>query len=153
MERVDLNEVVRATLPLVQNELDANGSNVRLALSPGPVEVSGNAAQLQQIVLNLVLNASEAMSGLPKPARIMTVTSEAASTGSANLAVEDAGPGVAPDKREDAFRPFVSTKTSGLGVGLAICRSIAEAHGGTLAFADAAGSGARIVLTLPQAKA
>jgi signal transduction histidine kinase len=153
MERVDLNEVVRATLPLVQNELDANGSNVRLALSPGPVEVSGNAAQLQQIVLNLVLNASEAMSGLPKSARIMTVTSEVASTGSANLAVEDAGPGVAPDKREDAFRPFVSTKTSGLGVGLAICRSIAEDHGGTLAFADAAGSGARIVLTLPQAKA
>jgi signal transduction histidine kinase len=152
MERVDLNEVVRATLPLVQNELDANGSKVRLALSPGPVEVDGNAAQLQQIVLNLVLNASEAMSELPEAERIMTVTSEVLATGSATLAVSDAGPGVAPDKREDAFRPFVSTKTSGLGVGLPICRSIAEAHGGSLAFTDVAGSGARIALTLPGAK-
>jgi signal transduction histidine kinase len=153
MERTDLNDIVRSTLPLVQNELDASGSRVRLALASGPVGVIGNSAQLQQIVLNLILNASEAMTGLPDAARIITVTSGATATGSATLAVEDAGPGVAPDMREAAFRPFVSTKSSGLGVGLAICRSIAEAHGGTLTFADPAGSGARIVLTLPEAKA
>ena len=153
MERNDLNDIVRSTLPLVQNELDASGSSVRLALAPGPVGVIGNSAQLQQIVLNLILNASEAMTGLPDAARIITVTSGANATGSATLAVEDAGPGVAPDMRVAAFRPFVSTKSSGLGVGLAICRSIAEAHGGTLAFADPVGSGARIVLTLPEAKA
>jgi signal transduction histidine kinase len=153
MEPTDLNEVIRATLPLVQNELDANGSKVRLALSPAPVEVLGNAAQLQQIVLNLVLNASEAMLARPDGAHVMTVTSAVLPSGHATVTVEDTGPGVPPDKRDKAFRPFVSTKSSGLGVGLAICRSIAEAHGGTLAFADAVGPGARVVLTLPGASA
>jgi C4-dicarboxylate-specific signal transduction histidine kinase len=151
MEPLDLNDVVRATLPLVQNELDANGTRVRLALSPRPIDVRGNAAQLQQIVLNLVLNASEAVSDLPEGLRVVTITSGSLATGNATLTVEDTGPGVPPDRRSDAFRPFVSTKTSGLGVGLAICRSIAEAHGGSLAFADVAGNGARIVLTLPEA--
>lgn len=153
LERVDLNEIIRATLPLVQNELDASGSRVRLALAAGPVVVNGNAAQLQQIVLNLVLNASEAMSSQSEGTRVMTVTSEAAPDGRATVMVEDAGPGMAPDQREAAFRPFVSTKSTGLGVGLAICRSIAEAHGGTLAFTDAEGTGARIVLSLPGATA
>lgn len=73
--------------------------------------------------------------------------------GSASLTVEDAGPGVPPDLREEAFRPFVSSKPSGLGVGLAICRSIAQAHGGSLAFADPVGTGARLVLTLPGVRA
>jgi signal transduction histidine kinase len=153
LERVDLNEIIRATLPLVQNELDASGSRVRLALAPGTVVVNGNAAQLQQIVLNLVLNASEAMSSQPEGTRVMTVTSEATPDGRATVVVEDAGPGMPPDQREAAFRPFVSTKSTGLGVGLAICRSIAEAHGGTLAFTDAEGTGARIVLSLPGAAA
>jgi signal transduction histidine kinase len=153
MERTDLNEVIRATLPLVQNELDANGSRVRLTLSPGALEVNGNAAQLQQIVLNLVLNASEAMSRQPEGSRVVTVTSAVLPSAGATVTVEDTGPGVPPNKRDDAFRPFISTKSTGLGVGLAICRSIAEAHGGTLAFADAAGTGARVVLTLPGARA
>jgi signal transduction histidine kinase len=153
MERTDLNEIIRATLPLVQNELDASGSRVRLALAPGPVVVNGDAAQLQQIVLNLVLNASEAMSSEPEGTRVMTISSEAAPDGRATVVVEDAGPGMPIDQREAAFRPFVSTKSTGLGVGLAICRSIAEAHGGTLAFSDAQGTGARIVLSLPGAAA
>lgn len=153
MERVDLNDIIRSTLPLVQNELDANGSKVRLALSTDPVEVNGNSAQLQQIVLNLVLNASEAMSELPEDARIITVTSESPKQGKTRIVVEDSGPGISPADREAAFRPFVSTKESGLGVGLAICRSIAEAHGGVLVFADTVRTGARIVLTLPEARA
>jgi signal transduction histidine kinase len=149
MERTDLNEVIRDTLALVQNELDAKGSRVTLALAPGAVNVQGNAAQLQQIVLNLVVNASEAMSGLAEGERVMAITSASLADGSATVTVEDRGPGVPPDRRDEAFRPFFSTKSSGLGVGLAICRSIAEAHGGTLAFADTAGPGARIVLRLP----
>jgi signal transduction histidine kinase len=152
-ERTDLNDVIRDTLILVQNELDAKGSRVVLALSSGPVEVNGNAAQLQQIVLNLVLNASEAMAGMADGSRVMTISSASLVDGSATVTVEDAGPGVPPDRRDDAFRPFFSTKTSGLGVGLAICRSIAEAHGGTLAFVDTAGPGAAIVLRLPGARA
>ena len=153
MERIDLNEVVRDTLVLVQNELDAKGSRVMLTLSSGPVVVNGNAAQLQQIVLNLVLNASEAMSGMAERERVIAVSSASLVDGSATVTVEDRGPGVPPEKRDDAFRPFFSTKSSGLGVGLAICRSIAEAHGGTLAFVDTAGPGAQVVLRLPGARA
>ncbi len=153
MERLDLNEIVRETLKLVQNELAVSGARVRQALSADPVMVNGNGAQLQQIVLNLVLNASEAMAGLPEADRIVRLTTAAPATGGATLTVEDAGSGVASDKREEAFRPFVSSKPSGLGVGLAICRSIAQAHGGSLAFADPMGAGARIVLTLAPARA
>jgi signal transduction histidine kinase len=83
----------------------------------------------------------------------MTVSSGATPDKRATVVVEDAGPGMPSDQREAAFRPFVSTKSTGLGVGLAICRSIAEAHGGTLAFTDAEGTGARIVLSLPGAGA
>ncbi len=149
MEPLDLNEIVRATLPLAKNELAANGAEVRSSLAPDPVEVHGNGPQLQQIVLNLVLNASEAMAGLPDDAQILRVTTLRLAGGGATLMVEDTGPGVPPDQREEAFRPFTSSKPSGLGVGLAICRSIAQAHGGSLAFADPAGPGARVVLTLP----
>lgn len=161
MERLDLNDIVQSTLPLVQNELSANGAQVQQVLCPDPVEVTGNGPQLQQIVLNLVLNASEAMEGLPEAARILRIATAPLPGGGANLTVEDAGPGVPPDQREDAFRPFVSSKASGLGVGLAICRSIAQAHGGSLAFVDPPGPGAdmgakvgaRILLTLPAARA
>jgi C4-dicarboxylate-specific signal transduction histidine kinase len=153
MERIDLNDIVKATLSLAQNELAASGAQVQQALTPDQVEVTGNGPQLQQIVLNLVLNASEAMQDLPEAARIVRVTTETLRGGGAALTVEDAGPGVPPDRREEAFRPFVSTKPSGLGVGLAICRSIAQAHGGSLAFAEPVGAGARIVLTLPSAGA
>jgi signal transduction histidine kinase len=153
MDRLDLNEIVGATLPLAQNELAANGTKVRQVLSPNPVEVTGDGPQLQQIVLNLVLNASEAMDELAPGARTMRVTTATLPSGEATLTVEDAGPGVPPDQREEAFRPFISSKSTGLGVGLAICRSIAQAHGGSLAFVDPVGAGAKIVLTLPGARA
>jgi signal transduction histidine kinase len=147
---VDLNDMVAATLALAGNELAARGAQVRQTLAPNAVHVRGNGPQLQQIVLNLTLNAAEAMADLPEPARIVQVATARLPDGSATLAVIDAGPGLPPDLREDVFRPFVTTKSTGLGVGLAICRSIAEAHGGTLAFtAPQAGQGARVLLTQP----
>jgi signal transduction histidine kinase len=147
---VDLNDMVAATLALAGNELAARGAQVRQTLSPDALHVHGNGPQLQQIVLNLALNAAEAMADLPEDARIVQVTTARLPDGGAMLAVSDAGPGLQPDRREDVFRPFVTSKPSGLGVGLAICRSIAEAHGGTLAFTKPQpGQGARILLTLP----
>lgn len=152
-DEIDLNEIVTATLALAGNELAARGAQVRPALSPDRLQVRGNASQLQQIVLNLALNAAEAMADLPEEARIVRVSTYRLPGGGAALAVADAGPGVPPDRRDEVFRPFVTSKTTGLGVGLSICRNIAEAHGGTLAFTDPEGPGARIEFALPPREA
>jgi signal transduction histidine kinase len=152
-ETVDLNEIVTATLALAANELDARGAQVHSDLSPGRLKVRGNGPQLQQIVLNLAFNAAEAMADLPEAARIVRVSTARRPDGSSTLAVADAGPGVPADRRAEIFRPFVTSKSTGLGVGLAICRSIAEAHGGSLEFTDPETRGARILLSLPRAEA
>ena len=151
-DKVDLNDIVTATLELAANELAACGARVQTDLAPDRLEVRGNGPQLQQIVLNLAFNAAEEMGDLPEASRIVHVTTARQPDGSSTLAFADAGPGVPPDRRDEVFRPFVTSKSTGLGVGLAICRNIAEAHGGTLAFTEAQGSGARILLTLPPPK-
>ena len=151
---VDLNDIVTATLALAQNELAARGAQVRQSLAAERLIVRGNGPQLQQIVLNLAFNAAEAMADLPESARIVRVSTARLPDGRRILAVADAGPGVGAEMREAVFRPFVTTKPTGLGVGLAICRNIAEAHGGTLAFTEPdPGGGARIMLTLPAPEA
>ena len=151
---VDLNEIVTATLALARNELAARGAQIRQNLAPERLIVRGNGPQLQQIVLNLAFNAAEAMADLPDASRIVRVTTARQPDGRRTLAFADAGPGLSPEARESVFRPFVTTKPTGLGVGLAICRNIAEAHGGTLAFTDPdPGGGARILLTLPAPEA
>jgi signal transduction histidine kinase len=148
VESLDLNDIVGATLSLAANELAARGAQVRTDLAPGRLDIRGNGPQLQQIVLNLAFNAAEAMADLPERDRIVRVTTAQTPDGNRTLTVADAGPGVEPDLREDLFRPFVTSKATGLGVGLSICRNIAEAHGGTLGFTNAA-RGANIRLTLP----
>jgi signal transduction histidine kinase len=148
-DTVALNDVVSATLALADNELAARGARVEQSLSPDPLLLRGNGPQLQQIVLNLTLNAAEAMANLPESARIVRVSTRRLPDGGSALTVTDAGPGLPSDRREEVFRPFITTKATGLGVGLAICRNIAEAHGGTLAFTDPGGPGARVELTLP----
>ena len=148
---LDLNDIVTATLALARNELASRGAQLRVTLAPERLALRGNGPQLQQIVLNLAFNAAEAMADLPEDDRLIGVTTARLPDGTLTLAVADAGPGIPPDQREDVFRPFVTTKAAGLGVGLAICRNIAEAHGGTLAFTDPdAGHGARILLRLPE---
>lgn len=148
-EDVELNGIVRATLALAANELDARGASVTQTLSPERLTVRGNGSQLQQIVLNLAINAADAMRELPTGSRIVRVGTSALPDGSRRLIFEDSGPGIPTDQREEVFKPFVGTKSDGLGVGLSICRNIASAHGGTLAFEEPDGAGARAVLTLP----
>jgi signal transduction histidine kinase len=148
MVRVDLNAVVRNTLDLARSELLAREIRVAEVLAPGEVEVQGNAAQLQQIVLNLVLNAADAMADTPPDRRRLQIRSRRRGDGCCELSVQDAGAGL-NGAEFDPFRAFATTKAKGLGLGLSISRTIAEAHGGHIDFDRSVPEGARVVLTLP----
>lgn len=147
-ETIDLNDVVGATVRLARSELVVREIHVGTRLARGELPVRGNKAQLQQVLLNLMLNAADAMVELGPEARHMMIETRSRTDGWCELEVRDNGPGLAGELRESAFRAFSSTKANGLGLGLSICRTIAQAHGGTLAFEES-GRGARIVLALP----
>jgi C4-dicarboxylate-specific signal transduction histidine kinase len=146
---IDLGDVVAATLRLVGNEMRMRGVSVETRLDRGRLPVRGNKAQLQQVLINLMVNAADAMAALQAEERRMTIETSRRADGARELAVCDVGPGVAPEIRDGMFRAFRTTKPNGLGLGLSICRTIAETHGGTLDFDPAFDRGARVVLTLP----
>jgi C4-dicarboxylate-specific signal transduction histidine kinase len=150
LEPVDINQIVTVTLGLANSDLLARRTQVDFRRSQEPIAVLGNFAQLQQVVLNLVINAADAMARLPAAARIVVVETASGDDGLGRVAISDSGPGLAADLCEKVFEPFVSTKPNGLGLGLAICRSIATAHGGTIGFDADRPVGARIVLALPK---
>lgn len=151
LEDVELNQMVQATVTLARGELIARRTRVEVRREGPELTVHGNFAQLQQVVLNLLLNAADAMADLPPAERRILVDTRLLGDRWRELAVSDRGPGLAPDMLEEAFKPFVSSKPSGLGFGLPICRSIIRAHGGTLLFDPDTVDGARIVMTLPPA--
>jgi signal transduction histidine kinase len=146
---VDLSSLVEEVLPLLRRELHANEIRVALSLSRSLPPVEGIRVKLQQVVVNLVMNACEALAETPGPRAIHVTTG--VRDGCVEIVIEDNGPGMAPDVAARAFDAFVTTKPNGLGMGLAICRSIAESHGGTLSAERSAEGGARMVLRLPPA--
>jgi signal transduction histidine kinase len=147
-ETMELNDVVTETLELSHSELVARRTDVQFRRSAERLSIHGNETQLQQVVLNLLLNAADAMMDLPPDNRQILVEAKAVDDASCQLIVSDRGPGLSVQEANDVFKPFYTSKSDGLGLGLSICRSIAKAHGGTLAFDQKATSGARIVLTL-----
>ena len=149
LDRLDLNEAVTATLGLAHGELVSRQTKVDFRGGQAQMPVRGNLSQLQQIILNLTMNAADAMAHLPPAERRIDIETRKRDDGFNELAVSDRGRGVAPDMRAEAFKPFVSTKAKGLGLGLSICRSIALAHGGTIAFDAHKNDGARVILALP----
>jgi len=146
---VDLTAVVRDALPLLGRELRDNRVQVELALAGGLPLVDANGGSLGQVVMNLVMNACEALAGVDGERRITLTT--AARDGRVELSVRDNGPGMADAVAARAFEPFVTTKPDGLGMGLAICRGIAEAHGGSLSATRPPDGGLEVVLSLPAA--
>ena len=147
---VDVSALVREMLPLVRRELQDNRVAVELDLVEGLPPVEGLRVQLGQIVVNLVVNACEALAGVEGDRRVAISTAER--DGRVELVVSDNGPGLAAEVAGRLFEPFVTTKPEGLGVGLAICRSIAERHGGGLTADTPPGGGFRMTLTLPAAR-
>jgi C4-dicarboxylate-specific signal transduction histidine kinase len=122
--------------------------DVRLA--PQPLTVSGDGKQVKQVVLNLVLNGMDAMGDQPPENRILTMETAEREDGWRTIVIQDSGSGFPDGALQASFQPFISTKPNGLGMGLAICSTIAEAHRGTIGF-EPCDKGARAVLALPPA--
>jgi PAS domain S-box-containing protein len=131
-ERVDINEAIREVIELTRGEAVKNGASVQTALGEGLPLIEGDRVQLQQVVLNLVVNAVQAMGAVAEGPRELLITTAQAEPEGVLVAVKDSGPGLTPASLEHLFAPFYTTKPDGLGMGLSICRSIIEAHGGRL---------------------
>jgi len=121
---------------LARSEAGNNGVSVQTRLTEGLSPVQGDRVQLQQVVLNLVMNAVEAMSSVGEGARELLISSEQSQGDGVLVAVRDSGPGVDPEHLNRIFEAFYTTKARGIGMGLSICRAIIDAHGGRL-WADA----------------
>ena len=135
-DRFDLNGAVNEVIALLQGEIANNRVSVQTRLADGECLVEGDRVQLQQVVMNLILNAIEAMSSVESAARELLISTEQNEANGVLAAVRDSGPGIDPERLERVFEPFYTTKPSGMGMGLSICRSIIDAHGGWL-WADA----------------
>ncbi|HZQ73308.1 MAG TPA: ATP-binding protein, partial [Burkholderiales bacterium] len=147
--REDLNEVARAGLELAQGEAEELGVDVKFQPCAQPLKVRVDRLLVEQVVVNLLRNAVEAVSEsrMGAPREVVLVT-DSTSPGHALLSVEDTGDGVSPDVQRQLFEPFVTTKPSGLGLGLSICRSVVEAQEGTIHY-EPLPRGSRFVVTLP----
>ena len=151
-ERFDLNEAINEVIVMVRSAIDRNRVSVRTRFMEDLISVRGDRVQLQQVVLNLILNAVEAMSSVEEGARELSISTEQSQTSGVLVAVRDSGPGIDPEHLERVFKPFYTTKTSGIGMGLSICRSIIDAHGGRLWAEANQPRGAVFQFTLPAAR-
>jgi signal transduction histidine kinase len=145
----DVNELVRGALQVAHGELEQNGVVTRMQLTEALPRITGNRGQLQEVILNLVQNAVEAMGTVTDNARLLGIRTELLGPTEIAITVEDSGPGIAPEKIDSIFEPFVTTKSKGVGLGLAICRMIVERHGGQLSASSQRNAGAQFRIVLP----
>jgi two-component system sensor kinase FixL len=146
---LDLNEVIEDVLDLAHGDLATRSVKATTRFNTGLPAVNGDRVQLQQLLLNLVSNACESMSTREHTQRELFVSTAYDWDGTVHVAVSDTGWGIPPDRLDRLFEPFFTTKEQGLGLGLAICRTIAAAHGGRLWAVNNAGAGATFNLILP----
>ena len=147
-EEIDLNALIRSTVDLLHSELIARRFRVELRLATGLPPTFGDAVQIQQVLLNLVMNAMDAMAATPLPQRAIAIGTRLLDVGRIETSVVDRGPGLAVAQAR-AFEPFFTTKPEGLGLGLSICSTIVGVHGGQLALVNDADGGARASFSLP----
>jgi signal transduction histidine kinase len=145
---VEVNKVILSVLELVRIELQERDIKVRTQLDDRLPTVTSSEVQLQQVVLNLIMNAKDAMQSASSH-RELFVRSEQSEPGWVQVSIEDSGPGISPSDLERIFQPMFTTKSQGMGMGLAICRSIMEAHGGRVWVASGSQTGAAFQFSLP----
>jgi len=148
-DRLDINEAIREMIELTRGEAVKNGVSMRTKLADGLPIIQADRVELQRVLLNLIVNAIEAMSGVDSESRELLITTGQAEPNGVLVALKDSGPGLAPASLERVFDPFYTTKPGGLGMGLSLCRSIIEAHGGRLWATANIPQGATFQFTLP----
>jgi C4-dicarboxylate-specific signal transduction histidine kinase len=146
---LDMNEVISEVLVFLRTEAIVKGVAVAAHLDSGRLSVVGDRIQLQQVLINLIVNAFDAMQTQPHGKRILTVCSSRSEKDEVLVAVEDSGDGIPPARMNCLFEPFVTSKPGGLGMGLAISRSIIESHGGRIWAENTPPSGALFQFALP----
>jgi PAS domain S-box-containing protein len=148
-DRLDVNEAIREVIPLIQAELQRHRVGLQTRLADDLPLVPGDRVQLQQVIVNLIVNAFEAMTGVSDGSRELSIASGAAASNDVFVEVQDTGPGLDPANLDRLFQSFYTTKPDGMGMGLAISRSIVEAHGGRLSATPSEPRGAVFRFTLP----
>ncbi|HTJ57533.1 MAG TPA: PAS domain S-box protein [Devosiaceae bacterium] len=146
---LNINEVIREVLPLVRQEVLANGASLKLQLTPALPPVLGDRIQLQQVLINLLVNAMDAMATVEGRPRELIIRSQWYRGDQVLVAVQDSGVGIDPQGARELFDAFFTTKPTGMGMGLSICRSIVESHGGSIWASCNSGPGATLQFTLP----
>jgi signal transduction histidine kinase len=148
---LDINEVILGVCALTRGELAKNGVSLQTQLADGLPLTQGDRVQLQQVMLNLIMNAIEAMSAVSHGSRELLIGTSTDASGAVRITVQDSGPGLNLGTFDRLFDPFYTTKTNGMGMGLSICRSIVEAHDGRIWASPTAGSGSTFHFILPGA--
>lgn len=150
-EQVQLNDVVEETIMLLAGQASRNDVSVTTELAPDLPFIAGDKIQLQQVLLNLLINAVEAMMPLKDRPRRLAIRSETQDDGEIRISIADTGVGITDETMSKLFEPFFTTRAQGIGMGLPISRSIIEAHGGRLWAESAVNEGAVLHFTLPSA--
>jgi signal transduction histidine kinase len=150
-ERVPLNinETIQEVIALVSSDVLRSKVELKTELAVDLPPVVGDRIQLQQVILNLILNAKDAISAVQTAPRELLITSRKSNSGAVAVAVRDSGAGLDPKNVDRIFEPFFTTKPEGMGLGLSISRTIIEAHGGTLCATQNVDQGATIQFSLP----
>lgn len=151
-DRVDMNDAVLEMLRLMHSDLLNRQVMVRTDLAPALPAVTADLVQMQQILLNLLMNACDAMANLPLDERVVTVATSLLDDGSVEVSVADQGSGIPPPQLGTIFEPFMTTKAHGMGVGLSVCRTIVHAHGGSIHASNGASRGAIFRFSVPASR-
>ena len=149
-ETTDLNDIIRSTLQLLHSELINRRVKVTCALDGSLPSTLGDTIQLQQVLLNLIVNAADSMNDQVPTRRMITIATRGFSEREIQITVADRGTGLSPAQQQQVFQPFFTTKERGLGLGLSICSSIIRAHGGRLSLENNPIGGAIATVTLPR---
>src|SRR5262245_8543653 len=153
MDRFDINEAIRNAIILTRGEVVKIGGSIQTQLAEPLPFFRGDRVQIQQVIVNLIVNAVQAMSGDGDSTRELTISTESDEAEGVRVGVRDIGPGLAPESLPRLFEPFYTTKAEGMGMGLAICRSIVEAHGGRLWVTAGKPHGTSFQLMIPDEQA